>query len=63
LAVFCPVVSGQVEDVNAHLWLMYFGDHPVKKTKFGVHLEAQARRTNLGGQWQQFMVRRASTIS
>lgn len=57
----CLIVSkslfGQIDDVNSHLWLMYFGDHPIGNSKLGLHLEAQARRTDLGGAWQQFMVR------
>jgi len=57
LALLPATLFGQIEDANAHLWLMYFGDHPIKQTKFGVHLESQARRTNLEGQWQQFMFR------
>src|SRR5262245_22544482 len=48
---------GQIDDVNSHLWLTYFGDHPLGNSKFGLHLEAQARRTDWGGAWQQFMVR------
>jgi Protein of unknown function (DUF2490) len=44
---------------NAHGWFMYFGDHPVAKTKWGVHLEGQWRRHDVATQWQQLLLRPA----
>lgn len=38
---------------------MYFGDHPVANSKWGVHLEGQWRRTDLGLNWQQYLLRPA----
>ncbi|MEI9814379.1 MAG: DUF2490 domain-containing protein [Acidobacteriota bacterium] len=34
-----------------------FGDHPIAKSKWGVHLEGQWRRTDLGLKWQQLLLR------
>ena len=44
-------------DDNAHAWYMYFGDHPIARTKWGVHLEGQWRRADLGVNWQQLLLR------
>ncbi len=44
-------------DDNAHGWYMYFGDHPIAKSKWGVHLEGQWRRHDLGLSWQQLLLR------
>jgi hypothetical protein len=42
---------------NPNAWFMYFGDHPVAGSRWGVHLEGQWRRTDLGGAWQQLLLR------
>src|SRR3954471_12050044 len=47
-----------IQDSNFHGWLMYFGDHPVSD-RWGVHLEAQFRRTNVGLAPQQLLLRPA----
>lgn len=47
-----------MQDSNFHGWLMYFGDHPVSD-RWGVHLEAQFRRTNGGLAPQQLLLRPA----
>lgn len=44
-------------DNNANGWYNYFGDHPLGATRFGLHLEGQWRRTNLGLTWQQLLLR------
>ncbi|MEP7352834.1 MAG: DUF2490 domain-containing protein [Acidobacteriota bacterium] len=44
---------------NAHGWFNYFGDHPLGKSKWGVHLEAQYRRHDVLLSWQQLLVRPA----
>ena len=44
-------------DDNGNAWFMYFGDHPVAKTRWGIHLEGQWRRANVGTQWQQLLLR------
>lgn len=36
---------------------MYFGDHQIGKSKWGVHLEGQWRRADLGLRWQQLLLR------
>ena len=46
-------------DDNANAWFMYFGDHPIASSKWGIHLEGQWRRTDLGLQWQQYLLRPA----
>ena len=48
--------STSVSDHNANAWGMYFGDHKVSE-KWGVHLEGQWRRANVGRNWQQLLVR------
>lgn len=44
---------------NANGWFMYFGDHPVRDTKWGVHLEGQWRRHDVAANWQQLLFRPA----
>ncbi|MEO8096558.1 MAG: DUF2490 domain-containing protein [Acidobacteriota bacterium] len=44
---------------NGHAWFMYFGDHPIKKSRWGIHLEGQWRRAELGAVWQQLLLRPA----
>jgi hypothetical protein len=45
-------------DFNQHLWVSYSGDHPVSG-KWGVHFDAQWRRSDLGVIWQQYQLRPA----
>lgn len=49
--------QSRIVDNNPNAWFMYFGDHGLGKSKWGVHLEGQWRRTNLGTQWQQLLLR------
>lgn len=43
---------------NSNAWFSYTGDHPVTRgSKTGVLLELQARRSDLGADWQQFLAR------
>lgn len=44
-------------DQNLNAWAMYFGDHQIGKSKWGVHLEGQWRRADLGLRWQQLLLR------
>lgn len=46
-------------DHNANGWFMYFGDHPLGKNKWGVHLEGQWRRHGVITKWQQLLLRPA----
>jgi hypothetical protein len=46
----------RILDFNRHAWLSYSGDHPVSD-KWGVHFDAQWRRSELGVQWQQYQLR------
>lgn len=48
-----------VQDPNLLGWVMYFGDHPIGKTKWGLHLEAQWRRDEGFNRWQQSFYRPA----
>lgn len=51
------VASAQtIGDTNAHAWFMYFGDHAVSQ-RWGVHLEGQWRRADIGTEWQQLLLR------
>lgn len=43
---------------NSNLWLVYAGDHPLRAgSRTGLHVEAQARRAELGAEWQQLLLR------
>ena len=43
---------------NSNLWLIYAGDHPLRAgSGTGLHLEVQARRADLGADWQQLLLR------
>jgi hypothetical protein len=44
-------------DNNTNGWYMYFGDHPIAKSRWGLHLEGQWRRVDLGLKWQQLLLR------
>ncbi len=61
LLMAAPWVSGQSRqtDHNAHGWYMYFGDHPIGNTKWGLHLEGQYRRHDVVQKWQQLLLRPA----
>ncbi len=37
-------------------WYMYFGDHPTSE-HWGIHLEGQIRREDLGQRWEQLLLR------
>jgi len=49
--------SSDLHDHNSNLWLGYIGDHPVANGPWGIHLEAQVRRAELGESWQQLLLR------
>ncbi|TDU81231.1 uncharacterized protein DUF2490 [Prosthecobacter fusiformis] len=61
LALHCLVsqvhASDTVSDSNGHLWFTYVGDHPFGSSPWGIHLEGQARRSEMGDEWQQWLVR------
>ncbi len=43
---------------NPNAWYNYFGDHPIKTgSKWGIHVEGQWRRHDLGLNWQQLLLR------
>lgn len=54
-----PLCAQTSHDNNLHAWFMYFGDHPIAKSRWGVHLEGQWRRSNVVATWQQLLVRPA----
>lgn len=47
--------TGNVNNFNG--WAMYFGDHPIKESRWGVHLEGQWRRNNGFNRWAQLLLR------
>lgn len=49
--------SSDLHDSNGNLWLNYVGDHPLFGSPWGLHLEAQIRREEMGREWQQLLVR------
>lgn len=58
---FCLLLNGQTSPLhqyanNQNAWFMYFGDHKVSE-RWGVHLEAQLRRADLGQNPQQLLLR------
>lgn len=62
MAVVVPAAAyGQHQkiDHNFHGWFNYFGDHPIGRSKWGVHLEGQWRRHDGFTRWQQLLLRPA----
>jgi hypothetical protein len=59
LLSFCSCIPAfaDKQDSNGNLWLNYIGDHPVEGTKWGIHLEGQIRRAEMGGDAQQLLLR------
>ena len=47
----------RVSDSNRHAWYMYFGDHQLGQSPFGIHFDGQWRRQGIGQKWQQFLLR------
>jgi hypothetical protein len=43
-------------DFNPHGWFSYSGDHPVSGP-WGLHFDAQWRRSDFGTEWQQYQLR------
>jgi hypothetical protein len=44
-------------DHNAHGWYVYNGDHPIRESRWGAHLEGQWRRHDVITKWQQLLLR------
>lgn len=42
---------------NANAWVMYFGEHPLGRSRWALWAEAQVRRAELGATWQQLLLR------
>lgn len=59
LTATCGSLSASdLHDSNDNLWLNYVGDHPFfPGSKWGLHLESQFRRTDMGEHWQQLLLR------
>jgi len=58
--LLCPLTlasADRILDQNFHGWYSYFGDHPIKDSRWGVHLEGQYRRHDVITQWQQLLLR------
>lgn len=49
--------ADRVNDANFHGWYNYFGDHPLGKSRWGLHLEGQWRRSDGITRWQQLLLR------
>lgn len=49
--------SDNVLDSNGQVWFTYAGNHQFGDSPWGLHLEGQARRSEMGGVWQQWLVR------
>lgn len=48
-----------VDDNNFNSWFVYNGDHAFGKSRWGLHAEAQARRSDFVLKWQQYQLRPA----
>jgi hypothetical protein len=48
--------SPKILDFNPHGWVSYSGDHDVRD-KWGIHFDAQWRRSDLFTEWQQYQLR------
>ena len=46
-----------LHDSNGNLWLNLVGDHPLFGSPWGLHLEVQNRRAEMGDEWQQLLLR------
>src|SRR5919112_1721589 len=51
----------KILDFNKHLWVNYSGEHATRG-KYGIHFDAQWRRSDLGTIWQQYQLRPALNI-
>ena len=56
-ALTLPVYAQTLQSGN--MWLVYNGDHPIARSKWGAHLEGQLRRSDMGLNWQQLLLRPA----
>jgi hypothetical protein len=57
LAILPLSAAADQHDSNGNLWLNYVGDHPLFGSPWGLHLEVQNRRAELGDEWQQLLIR------
>jgi hypothetical protein len=48
--------SPKIIDFNPHGWVSYSGDHDIKG-KWGIHFDAQWRRSDFFTEWQQYQLR------
>lgn len=56
-AIWPDLGRAETWDSNGHLWMNYVGDHPLGEGPWGVHLEGQVRRADMGAEWQQLLLR------
>ena len=68
LAGLAPLASASAQGTErrtadqAHAWLTYAGEHPLRRgSPTALHLEAQVRRAELGMEWQQLLLRAGVT--
>jgi len=52
-----PLPAQSLTDANFHGWFSYIGDHPLGRSRWGVHLEEQWRRHDGFLRWQQNLPR------
>jgi hypothetical protein len=57
LALSTAVHAEDLMDSNGNLWTNYVGDHQIGSGPWGIHLEAQMRRADMGDHWQQLLLR------
>jgi hypothetical protein len=57
LLIVAAPLRAQAVDHNLNGWAMYFGDHPLGQSRWGVHLEGQWRRHDAFNRWQQLLLR------
>ena len=49
-------LQGEQQDHNQNAWFSYFGDHPLSGGPWGLHFDAQLRRSDLGAEPMQVLV-------
>jgi hypothetical protein len=57
MSPFLLTADERIADHNFHGWFIYFGDHPIAASKWGIHLEGQVRRHDVVAKWQQLLLR------
>jgi len=56
--VSTPLIAQRITDPNTNLWVSHWGDHRFSD-RWSFHTEAHWRRADIGGNWQQLLLRPA----